>query len=874
MARNRVRIKHYRTSNGESIPTKQNLEYGELAVRYADGSEALFIKNTNDVIVEVGGAGYAKYVMWDFPLTESMLEDNFTNVMYEWEGHSINELIDVIEGKSVFKIRVFASNGTDYILTPNATYKDLEEGQRAILLSTQFDLTLPLDNPTEPTQKTFEILAAIQYFENKIICLVTSNTKKWSVDVDVEPTEGSLNPIASNYAYESSLVVAAALNDLNYRKLDASAYTPTDLSNYYTKAEVDEKIEEHEPDLSDYYTKEEVDEKIEEHEPDLSDYYTKEEIDDSALVISAALNELNDRKLDASAYTPTDLSDYYTKEEVDGKISEQGNTHIDKLEVGQINMTTHSSAGTCNITGVNKITASSGEIASLTSNIVDASSVNVQYMGSSKNVASWISQKLDATAYTPTDLSNYYTKDEVDDAILPFFDDAAYVDADKKIYFYHNDNVVCEINAEKFIKDGMVNTVSIGQPTSGSHQGEDCLIITFNTDAGKEDIEIPLEDLFDADNYYDKNAIDRQMAGKVDNVTFMQTVNALDTNKLDVSAFSASMESYYTKDEINETELVIATSLNDLNDRKLDESAFTRTLADYYTADEVDEKLDTITVSTDGITIKKTVDNELYAADAVLENSFRVLGVEVGNLKSNDVISAGTTVWELLKRMLVKVIDVHTVNPKCTLGLDGHTNGEILEVDTIVPYNSTWSSAGTDGSFVGDEGYDYTTRAGCYFVNVSYPTIPSSGYSIQEGVNTFTANVDYSSSTTVPVKNDGTPSDVRISEGSLSPTFVINGRYKYVIYNSGATTSNITSGWLTPNSTTLVTNTFSSNGDSIVIDIYSENYLLDGIENSIGASIRGNFNHSNTTFGHRYVYEILNGVIVSFKNIKFIKTEK
>ena len=124
------------------------------------------------------------------------------------------------------------------------------------------------------------------------------------------------------------------------------------------------------------------------------------------------------------------------------------------------------------------------------------------------------------------------------------------------------------------------------------------------------------------------------------------------------------------------------------------------------------------------------------------------------------------------------------------------------------------------------------------------------------------------------MKNDGTPSDVRISEGSLSPTFVINGRYKYVIYNSGATTSNITSGWLTPNSTTLVTNTFSSNGDSIVIDIYSLNYLLDGIENSIGASIRENFNHSNTPFGHRYVYEILNGVIVSFKNIKFVKTEK
>ena len=34
-----------------------------------------------------------------------------------------------------------------------------------------------------------------------------------------------------------SETVSVALNDLNQNKLDASAYTPTDLSNYYTKSE-------------------------------------------------------------------------------------------------------------------------------------------------------------------------------------------------------------------------------------------------------------------------------------------------------------------------------------------------------------------------------------------------------------------------------------------------------------------------------------------------------------------------------------------------------------------------------------------------------------------------------------------------------------
>lgn len=40
---------------------------------------------------------------------------------------------------------------------------------------------------------------------------------------------------------------------------------------------------------------------------DMSDYYTKDEVDD-----------LLDTKLDASAYTPTDLSNYYTKSETSG----------------------------------------------------------------------------------------------------------------------------------------------------------------------------------------------------------------------------------------------------------------------------------------------------------------------------------------------------------------------------------------------------------------------------------------------------------------------------------------------------------------------------------------------------------------------------
>ena len=122
-------------------------------------------------------------------------------------------------------------------------------------------------------------------------------------------------------------------------KLDATAYTPTDLSNYYNKTEVDDKLDDkldataYTPtDLSNYYDKDEVDGMLAE-KADLS------VLTENERVVSEALNDLNNRKLDASAYTPTDLSNYYTKDEtysvaevnelLDGKAS---NDRVDGLE--------------------------------------------------------------------------------------------------------------------------------------------------------------------------------------------------------------------------------------------------------------------------------------------------------------------------------------------------------------------------------------------------------------------------------------------------------------------------------------------------------------------------------------------------------------
>ena len=102
-----------------------------------------------------------------------------------------------------------------------------------------------------------------------------------------------------------------------------------------------------------------------------------------------------------------------------------------------------------------------------------------------------------------------------------FFDDAVYDSSTKKINFKHGNDIVAFIDATDFIKDGMVESVVIE---------DGYVVITFNTDAGKEDIRIDITDIFNPNNYYDKDAIDLLLQGKQDKIL------DLDQLRLDASA--------------------------------------------------------------------------------------------------------------------------------------------------------------------------------------------------------------------------------------------------------------------------------------------------------------------------------------------------
>lgn len=106
--------------------------------------------------------------------------------------------------------------------------------------------------------------------------------------------------------------------------------------------------------------------------------------------------------------------------------------------------------------------------------------------------------KVDGTALTVTDKA-------VDITLSVYPDKAEWNGENKTIEFKHGDEVLSgmTISGATFIKDGMVENVFI----SGGN-----LVVTFNTDAGHEDIEIPITDIFDANNYYTKTEADTQIA--------------------------------------------------------------------------------------------------------------------------------------------------------------------------------------------------------------------------------------------------------------------------------------------------------------------------------------------------------------------------
>lgn len=95
----------------------------------------------------------------------------------------------------------------------------------------------------------------------------------------------------------------------------------------------------------------------------------------------------------------------------------------------------------------------------------------------------------------------------------------------KSLKLYSGNHLLATVDGTTWVKDGMVESAAIVANN---------LEITFNTDAGKEKISVPLTDIFNPDNYYNKTEID----SKFENVSISDEYVTSIENVQDVSGSS------------------------------------------------------------------------------------------------------------------------------------------------------------------------------------------------------------------------------------------------------------------------------------------------------------------------------------------------
>ena len=162
-----------------------------------------------------------------------------------------------------------------------------------------------------------------------------------------------------------------------------------------------------------------------------------------------------------------------------------------------------------------------------------------------------------------------YTASEVGalpaDTVIPtvdgYFDEVEYDANTKRINFKNGTTVKKYIDATAFIKDGMVDTVSISTPSSGANAGVDCLIVTFNTESGKDNIEIPVSRIFNASNYYTKTESNSIFifASSMDSVPTANSNNPVKSSGL-YSAISSINSRLSTLESATESDPVFSAS--------------------------------------------------------------------------------------------------------------------------------------------------------------------------------------------------------------------------------------------------------------------------------------------------------------------------
>ena len=278
--------------------------------------------------------------------------------------------------------------------------------------------------------------------------------------------------------------------------------------------------------------------------------------DQNEIVEFASKNFVN-----AGLSTKADTSSVYTKTEVDTALSGKADASSVYTKTEADNLLSAKADASSVYTKSEVDTALSGK--------ADASSVytksEVDTALSGKAYGSDTKPSPVPTVVTTdnlaTTLSDYPTTTEMNTAIADFIDYAKVEDGTGALVnktvigFYHGGSEGTkkfQMDASAFVVDGMVDNVEIKNVTIEG-QSVTCLVITFNTEAGKNPINIPLTQIFDPSNYYTKTEANSTF------VTNSGLNTAIESFMADDSKFIAGSNVQIAHDNTNHSITISAT---------------------------------------------------------------------------------------------------------------------------------------------------------------------------------------------------------------------------------------------------------------------------------------------------------------------------
>ncbi len=209
------------------------------------------------------------------------------------------------------------------------------------------------------------------------------------------------------------------------------------------------------------------------------------------------------------------------------------------------------------------------------------------------------------------------------------FKSVEYVSNEKKINFKDNTNtVVGFVDTTDFVKDGMVDTVTVDENNN--------LVITFNTDSGKESVSVSLGAIFDPNNYFTTTQSDaRYYQQDAANAIFVAktTLESYSTTEQMDDAIEAAVEPKANKNDIDATINALVVRLNKLE------------ATNNYLIEHNTDSADTINNMSpeDAANAEITVSTDEAIAALATPKTFKSVNVVGGELGSNTTITLNAT---------------------------------------------------------------------------------------------------------------------------------------------------------------------------------------------------------------------------------------